>query len=122
MSNVTHILEHGEYIIERYRVQITELLDSGWARNMPWLQTIITNRRFILIPEAEDDCSPIIISHTDIVEVWNVGLGRHDGIVISLKSGEMLHMLVDWNEGRRLLRDTRTMMTLRPDYSPRYML
>lgn len=122
MLNITQLLEYGEYFIERYRVQLTELMSSGWARSAPWLQTIITNRRLILMPEAESSSSPMVISLPDIDGVWNVGLGRRDGVVLSLKNGEKLHMLVDWNEGRRMQRDTKMVMALQPDYSPRYIL
>jgi hypothetical protein len=123
MLNNIYNLEHGEYVIERYRVKVTELLDSGWAQSVPWLKAIITNRRLLLVPEErEASGSPINIPLSDIEAVWNVGLGRRDGVVFGLKGGEKLHMLVDWNQGRRLLRDTQTVMALSPNFSPHFVM
>jgi hypothetical protein len=122
MVEIKDLLEEGEYPIERYRVKVTELIDSGWAVNIPWWRAFITNRRLILIPEATKQCSPTIIPLNDIVHVWNVGLGRLDGVVFSLTNGERLHMIVDWNQGRRFTRDTLRVLEAPPESGKNYLL
>ncbi len=122
MVDIKNLLEPGEYPIERYRVKITELIDSGWAVNIPWWRAFITNQRLILVPEANKQCSPTIIPLNDIVHVWNVGLGRLDGVVFSLTNGERLHMIVDWNQGRRFMRDTLRVLEAPPTNGKSYLL
>lgn len=122
MADIKDLLEQGEYPIERYRVKVTELIDSGWAVKIPWWRAFITNRRLILIPEATKKCSPTSIPLNDIVHVWNVGLGRLDGVVFSLTNGERLHMIVDWNQGRRFMRDTLRVLEAPPGAGKSYLL
>jgi len=123
MLDVSEMLEYDEYLIERYRVQLTEFVNSGWALNGPWMRAAITNRRLILLPEVSDyNCDPTTIPLTEIRKIWNVGLGRKDGVMLALKSGERLHMFVDWNQGQKLMRATREMMSVRPVFHPKYLL
>lgn len=123
MLNMAHVLEHGEYQIERYRVKLTQLDTDGWSSDSPWLRAVITNRRLLLVPEEDqNDCSPVVIPLAEIQKVWNIGLGRKDGLMLYLKTGQRVHMFVDWNQGRKLMRDTQEMMSVTPGATPNYLL
>lgn len=123
MLNMAHVLEHGEYQIERYRVKLTQLENQGWTSNSPWLRAVITNRRLILIQEEDEkNCPPMTIPLAEIQKVWNIGLGRKDGLMLYLKTGQRMHMFVDWNQGRKLMKDTQEMMSVTPGAMPNYLL
>lgn len=123
MLNMAHVLEHGEYQIERYRVKLTQLDTDGWSSDSPWLRAVITNRRLLFVPEEDqNDCSPVVIPLAEIQKVWNIGLGRKDGLMLYLKTGQRVHMFVDWNQGRKLMRDTQEMMSVTPGATPNYLL
>jgi hypothetical protein len=86
------------------------------------MRLIVTNRRLLLLPDnPRDPLSPLDMSETDIVRVWNVCLGRRDGIIMALASGRLLYLFVDWSQGSKLVTDIREMLTppLNPRIAPR---
>lgn len=119
---MSEILQQGEYRLGRYRVRFARFTSLGWDTQGPWMRAIVTNRRLIFVPEdAASDVAPLEIAPGGIVRTWNVCLGRRDGLIIALKSGQMLYMFVDWGQGARLGRDMRELLTppLQPRITPR---
>lgn len=119
---MSEILQQGEYRLGRYRVRFARFTSLGWDTQGPWMRAIVTNRRLIFVPEdATSDVAPLEIAPGGIVRTWNVCLGRRDGLIIALKSGQMLYMFVDWGQGARLGRDMRELLTppLQPRITPR---
>lgn len=111
-------LEPGEYRLSRYRVCFARFTSLGWANQGPWMQAIITNRRALFVPEeANSGAAPLELAASGIARVWNVCLGRRDGLIIALKTGQLLHLFVDWGQGARLGRDLREL--LMPPLQPR---
>lgn len=122
-NGVSFSLEYDEYQIENYRVQLTEFVNSGWATNGPWLHLVVTNRRFIFMPEKKQRQETLtVIPLCEVGKVFNVAMGRRDGVMFALKSGERLHMFVDWNQGQKLMRVARQMMSFKPGATPNYLM
>ncbi|HLV37196.1 MAG TPA: hypothetical protein VKY59_18895 [Spirillospora sp.] len=108
---MSELLDVGEQQLGRYKVRFTRFVGGRWRTRGPWLQLIVTNRRLIILPdEARDGRTPLVISAVDIARVWSIGLGRRDGGVIALRTGEPLYFYVDWSQSARLIRDIRRMM------------
>ena len=88
------------------------------------LRATVTNRRLLVFPELgvypQDYDS---INPADIMKVWNVSLQGRDGILIRLRDGRCLHMLVDWSQGSKLVRDIDLMLMapIKPRISPRLL-
>jgi hypothetical protein len=115
-------LHHDEYRLGRYRVRFARFTTLGWDAQGPWMRAVVTNRRVMFLPdEAGSDAAPLEMMPGAIARVWNVGLGRRDGLIIALKTGEMLYLFIDWGQGPRLSRDLRELLTppLQPRIAPR---
>lgn len=117
-------LESGEFQYGSYKVQYVEWLNSEWNGTGFWLRAIVTNRRLLVFPEFGsypqdfDDIKP-----SDIMKAWNVSLKGRDGILIRLGDSRCLHLLVDWSQGGKLVRDIHKMMIApaQPRISPRLL-
>jgi hypothetical protein len=107
---VSELLETGEAQLGRYRIQFARMSRQGWIGEGPWMQGVLTNQRFLMIPESTltgrgKIHPPTIINLNDVTKIWLACLGQHSGIVLSLKSGHHLHLFADWTEGRKMMRD-----------------
>ncbi len=115
-------LEAGEFQYGCYKVQYVDWLEEEWAGSGFWLQATVTNKRLLVYPELgvyPQDYETI--QPTDIMKVWNVSLRGKDGILIRLRDGRCMHLLVDWSQGGKLVRDIDKMMVspVKPRISPR---
>ncbi len=111
-------LQHGEYPLGRYLVRYAHFTTLGWDGRGPWMRAIITNRRVILIPdEVQSEADPCVINGSSLARAWNVSLGKRDGVIISLNSGQLLYLFIDWGQGGRLVKDICEMLT--PAVQPR---
>ncbi|MEZ4667086.1 MAG: hypothetical protein R3E39_04060 [Anaerolineae bacterium] len=117
-------LEPGEFPYGTYKVQYVEWQNEEWTGTGFWLRATVTNRRLLVFPELgvypQDYDS---INPADIMKVWNVSLQGRDGILIRLRDGRCLHMLVDWSQGSKLVRDIDLMLMapIKPRISPRLL-
>ena len=109
---MSQVFQTGEHQVGRYRVQFARFSEGGWQTQGPWMRVIITNRRLIVLPDEvrREDPTPLVIPARDVVRVWSVGLGKRDGGVIELSSGDLLYFYVDWSQSARLVRDIRAMI------------
>ncbi len=115
-------LQQGEYRLGRYRVRFARFTTLGWDTQGPWLRAEVTNRRVLFIPEdSSSGAAAFELAPGGIARTWNVALGRRDGLIIALKSGELLYLFIDWGQGPRLGRDLRELLTppLQPRIAPR---
>jgi hypothetical protein len=111
-------LQQGEFQLGRYKVRYAHFTSLGWDGRGPWMRAIVTNWRVILIPDdASDPLLPCVIAGKSISRVWHVSLGRRDGVILALGSGQLIYLFIDWAQGRRLVRDIREMLT--PPAQPR---
>lgn len=112
------LLQQGEYPLGRYTVRYAYFTTLGWDARGPWMRALITNRRFILIPEeAQSHIEPCVIEGNSVTRAWNVSLGKRDGVIIGLKNGQLIYLFIDWGQGARLVKDVREMLT--PAAQPR---
>lgn len=113
-------LQQGEYRLGRYRARFARFTTLGWETQGPWMRAVVTNRRLLFIPE-DGSVAPLEFAAGSIARTWNVALGRRDGLIIALKSGELLYLFIDWGQGPRLGRDLRELLTppLQPRIAPR---
>lgn len=119
---MSETMQQGEYHLGRYRVRFARFTSLGWDTHGPWMRATVTNRRVIFFPdEATDDTTPLTLTPNSIARVWNVALGRRDGMIIALKSGQLMYLFVDWSQGARLSRDIGELLTppLQPHIMPR---
>lgn len=119
-----NFLEPGEFQYGCYKVQYVEWANEEWNGTGFWLQATVTNRRLLVFPELgvyPQDYETIAPS--DIMRVWNVSLAGRDGILIRLSDKRCLHLLVDWSQGSKLVRDIDKMMItpVKPRISPRLL-
>jgi hypothetical protein len=115
-------LQQGEYRLGRYRVRFARFTSLGWDTQGPWMRAVVTNRRLVFTPEdAASQIAPLELPPGSIARIWNVCLGRRDGLIIALKTGQMLYLFIDWSQGARLGRDLRELLTspLQPRIAPR---
>ncbi|NWG15062.1 MAG: hypothetical protein HXY41_00365 [Chloroflexi bacterium] len=115
-------LEQGEYALGSYKVRYADWSNGEWFGVGPWLKVIVTNRRLLLFVDAgtQRDAARRI-EPEQIKQVWNLCLGRRDGVMVKLKDGCRLYMLVDWSQGNKLVKDINEMLTppLKPRIAPR---
>ncbi len=117
-------LEAGEFQYGCYKVQYVEWKNDEWIGTGFWLQATVTNKRLMVFPELgvyPQDYETI--SPSDIMKVWNVSLAGRDGILIRLRDNRCLHLLVDWSQGSKLVRDIDKMLIspVKPRISPRLL-
>ncbi|MGQ9890149.1 MAG: hypothetical protein ACUVSX_16920 [Aggregatilineales bacterium] len=115
-------LQQGEYRLGRYRVRFARFTSLGWDTQGPWMRAVVTNRRLVFTPEdAASPIAPLELTPSSIARIWNVCLGRRDGLIIALKTGQMLYLFIDWSQGAHLGRDLRELLTppLQPRIAPR---
>ncbi len=118
---VKHAFETGEYLLGSYKVQNASWINGEWFGAGQWLRALVTNRRLLIVPDAHRREILEVITPAEIRRVWNLCLGRRDGILVALHDGRRLYMLVDWSQGNRLARDINEMLTppLKPHIAPR---
>lgn len=119
---IENYLESGEFQYGCYKVQYVDWQEEEWAGTGFWLQATVTNKRLLVYPELgvyPQDYETI--QPTDIMKVWNVSLRGKDGILIRLRDNRCLHLLVDWSQGGKLVRDIDKMLVepMKPRISPR---
>lgn len=119
-----NFLEPGEFQYGTYKVQYVEWLNDEWTGTGFWLRAAVTNRRLMVFPEMgvyPQDYDTI--NPSDIMKVWNVSLQGRDGILIRLRDNRCLHLLVDWSQGSKLVRDIDMMLMtpIKPRISPRLL-
>jgi hypothetical protein len=115
-------LQLGEYQLGRYKARYARFSRLGWDDNGPWMRVLVTNRRVILLADdVRDSHAATIIGRSEMVRVWNVCLGKRDGVILALTSGQLLYFFVDWSQGAKLVSDIREMLTppLQPSITPR---
>lgn len=114
MVNIGTLLKRGENVVESYRVQLTEFANTGWISEAPAIDVYITDANLILLPASrETDHQATVLPLDSVNRVWHVGLGRRDGVLLSLTTGERMYMFVSWTQGRRLARDIRNLVAQR---------
>ncbi|MCB9450869.1 MAG: hypothetical protein H6672_05485 [Anaerolineaceae bacterium] len=115
-------LEPDEHAIETYTVQYVQWLNDEWIGRGEWLQAVVTNRRLMLIP-PEDGLRGKVdsVRYAEINRVWNLCLGKRDGVLLRLKNRQHLYLYVDWSQGNRLAHHLQERMTqpTRPRILPR---
>lgn len=115
-------LQQGEYQLGRYKARYAKFSGLGWDNNGPWMRVLVTNRRVILLADdARDAHATSVIGRSDIARVWNVCLGKRDGVIMALTNGQLLYLFVDWSQGAKLVSDIHEMLTppLQPSITPR---
>lgn len=115
-------LQPGEFQLGRYKVRYAVFSSLGWAGRGPWMRAIVTNRRFILIPDdVHKEGNPLVISSNAIRRAWSICLGRRDGALVALSNGQLLYFLIDWGQGAHMVKDIRDMLTppAQPTIAPR---
>ncbi|MBZ0302514.1 MAG: hypothetical protein K8J31_22405 [Anaerolineae bacterium] len=110
----------SEQSLGRYKVRFARFTSGQWHHHGPWMRLLVTTRRLVILPEDvhQEDVTPLAIPGEDIEQVWSVGLGKRDGGVIALHSGDLLYFYVDWSQSSWLMRDIR-MMLGKPAPKPR---
>jgi hypothetical protein len=109
---MSQLLRDGEQQVGRYRVRFARFGRQGWRTQGVWMRLIVTTERLLLLPDdvlQEPLEPPMIISAAEVARAWSVGLGRRDGAVIALRSGELLYLFVDWSQSVRLTKDIQMM-------------
>jgi hypothetical protein len=106
------MLQARERSLGRYRVQHVKFERGGWQTDGPWLRLIVTDQRLVVLPDdpRQQDIEPLVIWRHAIARAWSVGLGKRDGGVIALHSGDLLYFYVDWSQSARLIRDINSML------------
>lgn len=115
-------LQQGEYQIGRYKVRYAEFSGLGWCENGPWMRMAVTNRRLLFLPDDPRDSIGLnMIERSHITQVWNVCLGRRDGVILALRDGKLVYLFIEWAQGGKLTNDIREMLTppLQPSITPR---
>lgn len=115
------LFEAGEYELGGYKVQFAHWEGGEWCGAGYWQRAVVTNRRLWVFPDARHTDRAQKIGADDIARVWNICLGKRDGVLINLKDGGRFYMLVDWSQGSKLARDIREMIALplHPRIAPR---
>src|SRR5690606_7651113 len=110
-----YLLQSGEFSIGRYRIRFARFSKGSWRTQGDWMRLIVTNRRLILLPDEvkQENTFPMVISASNIVEVWSMGLGKRDDGVLELNGGVVLDFFDELYQSNRLMRDIRTL--LRPE-------
>jgi len=118
---VNRYLESGEYLLGNYKVKPANWMNGEWFGSSRWIRAMVTNRRLLLTPEVHRFDQPEAIIPGDIFRVWNLCLGRRDGVMVALRDGRRLYMLVDWSQGSKLARDINELIAppLKPHIAPR---
>ena len=99
----------------RYKVQYVKFIDGGWHPSGPWMRIIVTNQRLVLFPDhAPQQAKKLAIYPEQIARVWSICLGKRDGGIIALKSGQFLYFYVHWSESSKLVHDINHMLTPSP--------
>jgi hypothetical protein len=112
------MLETGEYLLGRYKVQYMGWMNGEWQGEGYWQRALVTNRRLLVYPEtAQHFGFTDAVMPGEIVKAWNLSMGRRDGILLLLKDKRRLYLLVDWSQGHKLVRDINDL--LRPPVRPR---
>lgn len=107
-------LEPGEQQLGRYRVQFARFGRRGWECHGPWMCAFITDRRLIVLPDEEgDELAPMVVTPRKIQRVWRAALGKRDGGILQLRTGELLYFYVEWSQGAQLVRDLKQMLGFR---------
>jgi len=106
------LFEAGEYKLGGYKVQFAHWEGGEWCGAGYWQRAVVTNRRLLVFPDARHTDQAQKIASDDIVRVWNICLGKRDGVLVSLKDGLRFYMLVDWSQGSKLVRDIQEMIAL----------
>jgi hypothetical protein len=92
--------------VGRYKVQYVKFIEGQWRPYGPWMRVMVTDQRLIFIPDhAPQHAKQMVIYPQMIGRVWSVCLGKRDGGVIALNSGQLLYFYVHWSESARLIRD-----------------
>lgn len=115
-------LQLGEYQLGRYKARYAKFSGLGWDNNGPWMRILVTNRRLIVLADdVRDSHVTTAITRSEIGRVWNVCLGKRDGVILALTNGQLLYFFVDWSQGAKLVSDIREMLTppLQPSITPR---
>lgn len=115
-------LEPDEHPIETYTVQYVQWLNDTWIGQGDWLQAVVTNRRLLLIPSQNSLRGKVeSIRHQDVGNVWNLCLGKRDGVLLRLKNRQHLYLYVDWGQGSKLVHNLneRIAPATRPRILPR---
>jgi hypothetical protein len=107
-----YLLQSGEFSIGRYRIRFARFSKGSWRTQGDWMRLIVTNRRLILLPDEvkQENTFPMVISASNIAQVWSMGLGKRDGGVLELNGGELLYFFVELSQSNRLMRDIRTLL------------
>lgn len=102
----------GELQVGRYKVQFAKFSEGNWRAHGPWMRVVVTNERLVVMPDdvSPSGKAPLEIMADTILRVWSICLGRRDGIVVALSSGDLLYFFVEWSESVRLVRDVRQMI------------
>ena len=103
-------LVKGERVLGDYHVRLARHSDEGWCGVGPRLSAIVTNERLLLTPQTFRPYPPASIPRRYVDGVWNVGLGRRDGVRVSLNLGYQLYMLVSWGHGNKFAIDLKEMV------------
>ena len=103
------IFEPGEHKIGEYRVRLARFEHGEWQPHGPWLATMVTDLRLVMMAEDRDQ-SPMTILPRSIARVWHACIGKRDGGIIMLKTGHLFYFYVDWSQGARLVNDLEYMM------------
>ena len=118
---VYNMFDQGEYELGAYLVQYARWTVRGWDSGGPWFRAIVTNQRLLIAADGSRPyLSPISIAPSDIVKIWNVSLGRRNGVILLLRKRRLLYFLVDWGQGNKLVADVKEMLTppVKPGISP----
>jgi hypothetical protein len=103
-------LVKGESVLGDYHVRLARHGDEGWCGVGPRLSAVVTNERLLLMPQTFRPYPPASIPRRYVDGVWNVGLGRRDGVRVSLSLGYQLYMLVSWGHGNKFAGDLKLMV------------
>jgi hypothetical protein len=99
----------------RYKVQHVKFIDGQWRPYGPWMRLIVTNQRVILFPDhAVQQAKHLVLYPQMIARVWSICLGKRDGAIMALRSGELLYFYVHWSESTKLIRDIHLMLRPAP--------
>lgn len=97
-------LEADEHPIATYKVQYVHWLNDTWIGRGDWLQAIVTNRRLLLIPSENSLRGKVeSIRYQDVNNVWNLCLGKRDGVLLRLKNRQHFYLYVEWSQGNKLV-------------------
>ena len=101
----------SEKQLNRYKVQAVQFTNGEWRTHGPWMRLIVTDRRLVVFPDhAPQQAKHLVIYPQMIARAWSVCLGKRDGTVIALKSGQLLYFYVHWSESVKLVRDIQALL------------